>query len=291
MSVKSMMWCLNKLRSTLSNKQGFALVATIWLVGLTMVIATEFASHLRITTLLAANRVQQTKLTSIAEGMVRLTAWQLSKDSSGLGTPSPTLCSWNSDVMVEMRVQDHAGLIDLNVAPQPLLALGFEASGADASLALKLAKSIEDDRDADTLDENGGTEAAHRDGSAPMNRGFETIEELDLLPDITDDIYRRSKNLFTIYAGQPGVDFNFLPADFKSGFSDVQKTLYSSVSPRKAFRVTAIAKSTDKLDYGVSADLVITQQPDQPFVLLTWQYVSGGPDDLANASNRLACFN
>ncbi len=267
------------------------MVATIWLVGLTMVIATEFASHLRITTLLAANRVQQTKLTSIAEGMVRLTAWQLSKDSSGLGTPSPTLCSWNSDVMVEMRVQDHAGLIDLNVAPQPLLALGFEASGADASLALKLAKSIEDDRDADTLDENGGTEAAHRDGSAPMNRGFETIEELDLLPDITDDIYRRSKNLFTIYAGQPGVDFNFLPADFKSGFSDVQKTLYSSVSPRKAFRVTAIAKSTDKLDYGVSADLVITQQPDQPFVLLTWQYVSGGPDDLANASNRLACFN
>lgn len=266
-------------------------MAAIWLVGLTMVIATEFASHLRLTTLLAANRVQQTKLTSIAEGMVRLTAWQLSKDSVDLGTSSPTLCSWNAEVTVETRVQDHAGLIDINVAPRSLMALGFEAAGADVLLALKLAKSVEDDRDADTVDENGGTEAAHRDGSAPKNRGYETVEELDLLPDITDEIYRRAKNLFTIYAGQPGVDFNFLPPDFKSAFSDAQKTLYSSVSPRKAFRVTAIAQSKNKLRYGVAADVVITQQPDQPFALLTWQYVSGGQDDLASASNSLACFN
>jgi general secretion pathway protein K len=282
---------LDSVRSTLSNKQGFALVAAIWLVGLTMVVATEFASHLRLTTLLAANRVQQTKLTSIAEGMVRLSVWQLSKDSTGLGTSLPSLCSWNADVIVETRVQDHAGLIDLNVAPQLLLALGFEAAGADASLALKLAKSVEDDRDADTVNENGATEAAHRDGSALKNRGFETLEELDLLADITDEIYRKAKNQFTIYAGQPGVDFNFMPTDFKSDFSDGQKTLYSAVSPRKAFRVTAIAQSTDKLRYGVSADVVITQQPDQPFTLLTWQYVSGGQDDLAHASNSLACFN
>lgn len=267
---------MSRFRELLEDRQGFALVAAIWLSGLVMVIAVGFATNLRLNTLLAANRIHQAELTSIAEGMLRYKAWQISGVQSQELRDGQQVCQWNERTHVYTTIQDHAGLIDLNLSPEPLLALGFQAVGADTKLATELAVQMLNYRDVDNVDAKGDAEAPNRDSTPPKNRNFEVVEELDLLPAMTDEVYRKAKQLFSVYAGQTGVDFNYLPIAFQSEFSAESKAQFSTVSPRKAFEITSTARLQNGLTYGVKADVIVIQQPDRPFALLTWQYVSGG---------------
>jgi general secretion pathway protein K len=84
--------------------------------------------------------------------------------------------------IVHISVQDEVGRVNLNKAPEALLAALFASVGIDSGKAQSLADAIADYRDSDDLPRvRGAEEAEYRDaglGWGPKNAPFQTIEEL-----------------------------------------------------------------------------------------------------------------
>src|SRR4029077_8905250 len=96
---------------------------------------------------------------------------------------------------VHISVQDEASKIDLNQAPEALLAVLFESVGIDPDKAQSLADAIADFRDADNLTRpRGAEEAEYRSAGlarGPKNAPFQMTEELQQVLGMTAEIYGR----------------------------------------------------------------------------------------------------
>jgi general secretion pathway protein K len=272
----------------MQRQKGFILVAVIWLAGMVAAMAAGFAIKVRIETLSAANLSANTQAELIADGMARLTAWRLATGTYAV-TQKGSLrgetwtCSWKPGVTVEVRVQDQAGLADLNTMPPEFFVEFFKKLGATQAQAENWSKALADFRDADDLGQDGAPEPRlypDRD-FGPKNASFQAIEELDQLPDMVDRIYRDALGFVTVYAGQPGIDPTTASPAMRKLFGQAESgdfngllVNYQGAPQGRAFgidvRVT-MDKSQVMARYRRKTVAVVLQQPEQPYVLLEWQ--------------------
>lgn len=116
----------------------------------------------------------------------------------------------NSEILFEqttigIRIVPLSGLIDLNSAPEPLLAdLIAVAGDVDRGRASRLAQRIIDWRDSDDQPQPDGAEdAAYAAAGSPFRtRGgpFEAPEDLLQVLDMDFDLYERLRRLVTVHA-------------------------------------------------------------------------------------------
>ncbi len=192
---------------------------------------------------IASNAVANAKAEAAADAGLNIAAYMLIANAgNGTGSPRPSLdlpaeggCRLHNGYEIRWAIENAAGRIDVNFAPQGLLAALFEGAGASRAEAARLVAAIEDYRDPDDDRRLDGAErqAYARAGLAhgPKNAPFESTLELGRVIGMRPGLLATVRPYLTIRSGQEGVD----PRHASRGLID----MLGGEVPR-AFRVAAV---------------------------------------------------
>lgn len=273
---------------------GFVLVAVIWIAGLLAVISTAFVVTVRSHTLLARNVVFNTKAEYVADGMAKAVALKLAAhvglDRSGV----ITFCHWSSDISVAWRIQDQAGLVDLNTASPQVMAALLAGLGLQ-----KLGVSdVVDFRDPDNIAIGGGAEPPNYNGKSygPKNAPFALTAEVDQLPGIDDQSFKLLLPLVTVQSQQQGFDPTVAPENLikilgASGRTDPLLTIFSSPSGQKNFSIDVVVQTKQKARFYRKVGVTLLLQPDRPYAVLSWERGRDSNEWTFPATIQQSCIN
>ena len=191
-------------RRVADNQSGFALLTVVLLLMAVTAILAPFVLAARTQVAIASNAARREVLDLAAEGLLVTLARQLAappaeKRNSALSVRSHPLRCVEAGLRIEARIQDQRGLVDLNLAPEPLLELGFAAAGVPAGRAASLARGVLAYRASPREGEldDPGLEKLFHDGL--KDGPFEALEELYDLRDLRNVPLQRLARAFTIH--------------------------------------------------------------------------------------------
>ncbi|HEY8094977.1 MAG TPA: type II secretion system protein GspK [Methylobacter sp.] len=191
---------------------GFALVLVLWVLSLLTIMAGSFALSMRREAAIVTGSSGNAQAYAVAE--------------SGLAVAELMLMNtdlrqrWRTDGSIyqidytesKVRVQmlSESGKVDINSADQTLLQGLMLHAPIEAKLQTKLVNAILDWRDADDLVRIEGAEKEeYKDAGLnyrPRNKPFQSIEELQLVLGMNEQVFNWLESLVTVYSGQPTVD-------------------------------------------------------------------------------------
>jgi general secretion pathway protein K len=187
-------------------ERGFALVAVLWILVLLTAIVGEFAYSMRTEANIARNFKEATQAHYIARsGLLRAVAGLLAEaqaakapqEASAAGEPA-----WRVNVPIpprafgageyEVRIENTAGLVDLNTASEGLLRLMAGMIDAGDRERAVIVDSILDWRDPDDLHRlNGAEDSYYRSLPRPYrckNAPFDSVDELVLVRGMSPEL-------------------------------------------------------------------------------------------------------
>ncbi|MFN4120426.1 general secretion pathway protein GspK [Acidovorax sp.] len=175
-----------------------ALIAVLWVVAALSILVTGFSRVARDEIGVVASFRQGVVAQATGDAAIALALWEIS------GTTVPVTRVQHADiayrgVIVPVSVMPLNGLIDLNAAPQALLARLYEVAGgisADAAQALSQLT----------------IEARTKPGPTNQPERFEATEDLLRVPGVDYDLYARLSPLLTVYARASGGRVNPMAA-------------------------------------------------------------------------------
>jgi general secretion pathway protein K len=178
-------------------ERGIAIVAALWASAIIAVVAASVLQLARADANLGRGRQEAAELGAIIDGAVNLTILTM-LSPTGRGIPvdgSPVTVPFaGHDIRVS--VQDEAGKIDLNAAGEPLLRRLLGKIGLATDAASGLAETI-----ANWPQHNRSGDDEH-----PRGGRFQAVEDLQLVPGMTQDVYRRLYPLVTVYSQTAWID-------------------------------------------------------------------------------------
>lgn len=197
-------------------QRGVALVLVMWLVALLIALVGAYAmtariEHMQGRTLARGIVAEQAARAGLEYAMTRLT----DPDPALQWSPDGRAYPWAfGDAVVEVRVVDESGKVDLNAAEPPLLAALFQAAGSEPDTAAAVAAAIIDWRDSDTLTQPGGgaEDAQYAAAGRPYgakDAPFETVGEVEQVLGMTPALYARVEEYLTVFSGQAQPDERF----------------------------------------------------------------------------------
>ncbi len=197
-----------KLRRDVS-RDGFAVVAVLWIVGALAALAGIYAAYIINTTRAFAANDIRIKTDAAISASLALTAYELSTPR-GQPTPSRGRFSFRlGRAQVAVRFVNEAARIDLNAASPALLASLFTALGASTDRAKNYAdrlvawrtppKSAATDKEASLYHAAGLT-------YDPRQAPFASVSELWLVRGLPLQLVARALPYVTVFSGQAGID-------------------------------------------------------------------------------------
>lgn len=201
------------------NEDGFALIAVLGFLFVVALFVTPFVLQARTSFFLAANSAKLDKLEFLTSGLVQvaLVRHVQAQSSGAIANGKPTSCS-AGEVIVDLSLQDHRGLIDLNASGAALLAVGFRSMGRSETEAKRLADTVVFHRSVRRNTFSGTT--YEMQGGERHRRFVSPIELTDMIvePPLQD---WKLASVFTVHT-QSGKLFSALAApDISSLFSEV----------------------------------------------------------------------
>lgn len=189
-----------------SDDGGFALlIVAITLAALSLMIGSILYMTRHHAQELAAS-ISLLKLRSAMDGATATAAAELSFGGPALTQPETASIG---DVSVHIAVRPESAKFNLNKSDPALLVALLNASGTSPAFAQRLADEIVDWRDADSEPHASGAEAADYLAAGrsyvPPNRPFESVAELSLLLDGSDDLVTCLKPDVTVFGDSDGV--------------------------------------------------------------------------------------
>lgn len=267
-------------------REGFALLSVMGIVILVGLLATVALSRGRHDIERGAIAEATAKVRAAADGAVESIAMdiliQMARNPAGLDLTTRLLRIGTVEVTVSLTDED--GLIDLNAAPEPLLATLLTAAGQDLVAAERLAAQIADFRDADGLVRNGGAELAEyaKAGLAhsPANAPFASVLELRQVLGMDGDLYGRIAPVLTVHTGREHLDPAAAPPELVRLLSGGEAGMpqprtgsllaYYAPSRRRIFTLTATA-AADGAAFTRIATLRLTGRALAPIEWLRWE--------------------
>ena len=130
-----------------SVEEGFALLAVLAFLLLFAALLLPFSSAARLTALTSSHDFERTRLSYAAETVNTYVAAKLASDTSWTNSikrdaDADGMSCRMKDLTLTLRMVNHAGLIDLNVAGASTIAAGLAALGLDEQQAATIANSI-----------------------------------------------------------------------------------------------------------------------------------------------------
>ena len=196
------------------SEAGIALIAVLWLTVLLTVVASGFAYSMRGEALAARNALSLAQARAAADGAVERMAFELSRprNIADAWQPDGAAHVWqDGEARLNVTAVDESALIDLNMAPEPLLkGLMQNVGGLDADSAQHMVEAIEDWRDPDDLRRPNGAEIEDYKAAGrkygPANAPFTSVGELQRVLGMTPGAMARVANALTVYSWQAAIN-------------------------------------------------------------------------------------
>jgi general secretion pathway protein K len=184
------------------SERGIAIVAALWAAAIFAIIVLSVMQIVRADAALGRGRTDVAELNATADAAVNVTI--LSMLGPRATQPPVNGVPFNvpfGSHVIRVSVLDEAGKIDLNMAAAATLTQLLIDAGLDTGGATGLAAAINAWRGtASTGDETV------RVGHSAL---FQSVAELQLVPGMTPELYRRITPLLTVYSQSPGIDPTF----------------------------------------------------------------------------------
>ena len=199
------------------SEEGIALMAVLWMLILLSIVAAALSLETRSSTRIARNMTENAAAREAADAGIQRAILDLAT-STGAPTDGPrkfradgTVYNWPfANCTVHISVRDEGSKINLNQAPEALLAALFTSVGVDPGEAQSLADAVADFRDPDNLVRPHGAEDADYRAAGlewgPKNAPFQTIEELQQILGMTPEIYARVAPDLTVHSGGTAIN-------------------------------------------------------------------------------------
>jgi general secretion pathway protein K len=176
---------------------------------------------------------------------------------------------------VQISVRDEVGRIDLNQAPEDVLARLFNAVGVDPNTSRSLAAAIADFRDTDNFVRAGGAERDEYRAAGlawgPKNAPFQAVEELHQVFGMRPEIYDRVAPYLTVYSMMgrfnPAMTNDLILSRFGL---DSQ---YLGTYPGHVYLIRAEAKSSAGAVFVREAVVQLVRQKKNPVRVLDWRQI------------------
>lgn len=227
-------------------QSGVALILVLWVITLLAVIAGNFAFSMRGEAQIARNLLSTAQAQALADAGTQRAWFELLK-------PPTDLQRWQANglvhefllggALVRVSIQDEAGKIDLNTAPDVLLQGLFKSVGSSEVESVALVDAVVDWRDADKLRRLHGAEddeyRAAGKNYLPPNVPFETVDELQRVLGMTPELYRKLAPSLTVYSRQAGIISSAAPREALLAIPGVNPALVEQyVLQRQSLLVT-----------------------------------------------------
>lgn len=187
-------------RHRAASERGIAIVAALWAAAMFAIVTLSVSQIVRANAGMAHGRAQVAALDAIADAAVNITILSM------LG-PRPSQPPLNGTAFTvpfeghaaRVSVRDESGLIDLNLAPPPVLQQLLLGAGMDAGAAAAVTERILDWRG------SGASHAGGESGAGGHRQRFQSVVELLRVDGITPALYRRIAPLLTVYSQTTGI--------------------------------------------------------------------------------------
>lgn len=201
------------------HQRGIALVIVLWVLVLLTIVVGIYAVLTRTETLQARFLFDVTEARYAAEAGIHRAAFEMrNPDMQTRWVPDGRAYYMEfGEAVIEIRVRDESGKIDLNRAENETLIELFLNQGVDEMAAWQLADAIEDWRDEDDIPRLYGAEiddylaAGYPYG--PANQPFQSVDELQQVMGMTLELYQRVENLLTVHGRGGQVNPAFASAE------------------------------------------------------------------------------
>ncbi len=192
--------------------KGFALVLVLWVLSLLTIMAGSFALSMRREAAIVSGLSHNAQATAVAEsGLAVAELMLLNPDQQQRWRTDGSIYQLDyTDAQVRIRLVAETGKIDINTADQALLEGLMTYAPLAAEEQTKLVNAILDWRDEDDLVHIDGAEKDEYKKAGlsyqPRNKPFQSVEELQLVLGMNEQIFNWLENRVTVYSGQPKVD-------------------------------------------------------------------------------------
>jgi general secretion pathway protein K len=203
-----------------SSEDGFILIIVIWTLVLVSFMVLAFSRSVQSYVREASALAESASAEASADGGISVVALDITRSRQLNGAPrfphngNAVFCKLADGVVLRLAVQDSGGLIDLNLATDPLLTALIVGLGVAPELAKRQVARIIDFRDRDVIPEPDGAELAEylAQGRSlgPKNAPFEAIEELSQVLGIDPGLIRSMRQFITL-DGSGGLDPETIP--------------------------------------------------------------------------------
>jgi general secretion pathway protein K len=190
--------------------EGIALVAVLWILTLLSIVAASLSLETRSSTRIARNMAENAAARAAADAGIQRAILDLETSPGAPGNTGKirtdgTVYNWQfANCSVRLSIQDQLAKLNVNQAPEALLAALIESTGVEHAKAQSLSDAIADFRDADNLRRPQGAEEAEYQnaglGWGPKNAPLQSLEELQQVLGMTPEIYARLIPDLTIYS-------------------------------------------------------------------------------------------
>jgi len=175
--------------------RGFALLLVLWTMSLLALLATQVTADGRSEIRLSSALTGQAQLQEAADAAITETIWHLVSGPAPWGPEIGRAQLAENGIDVDVTVIDERGKLDFNAASADLSAAFFAELGADRRSAHDLADRITEWRTGQLPQDDTGrvvqlSPPATPPQWAPPGRDFQRLEELRLIPGMTDSLYR-----------------------------------------------------------------------------------------------------
>jgi general secretion pathway protein K len=250
-----------------SNREGFALVAVIWSLGLITLLGMAVMIGARYRTRVASSYASVVAAEAAAESAINLGIATALTGVAEQNVRFPLRCRMPGGERVLITVEEETGKIDLNTASPAVLARFFTALTRDQSLGARIAERVTELRHPNTKDGNTGP------AYAPPGPGFTTIMQLDQVDGISPRLFRSALRLVTVRSGRPEPDMDAAPPALRRLLNLEQKPLSPARGLPAGGSVTirADVRSSDGTRF-IREALVSLAEGGRPFLIREWRH-------------------
>lgn len=291
-------------RHNCKNK-GIALISVLWVIVLLMVTAGSLTMSTRNEARMVRNIIDIAEARAAAEGGFYLAVEKI------MG--STVQATWPADgsvqkirignVDVQVAIQDEAGLIDLNTVKEEVLNNLLRNAEVEEDRRVQLVDAILDWRDEDDFRRLNGAEDDEYSAAGldyPVkNAKFDSVDELQLVLGMDNDLYLKIKPALTVYFSHTGINPSIAPKqvlettpgldnDWIDNLAESKDRNMAERSVAADFPITAKgylttvkgisyaiksnAKTASGLGAGVTGTITLKKgRTDTPYEILNWR--------------------
>ncbi|MCA6110012.1 general secretion pathway protein GspK [Bradyrhizobium cenepequi] len=190
-----------------SGERGFVIVAVLWILAALASLAMVFAAYLSASTRAIAVNETALQTEALVSASLELTAYQLALADESAKPQRGAFHFRMDDASVQVAFTSEAARVDLNLAPNEMLAGLFASLGASKDAAIEYANRVVGWRTRPVPGNANEEEARYNSvGYSPRQAPFTHVNELALVVGLPAALVERALPFVTVFNGSPDVD-------------------------------------------------------------------------------------